>query len=114
MVRAVSLSHQVVGSKQPLRRFCGGKVCLGLSILQTPLMWEPSALGLPLFFCCSNHLVLFFSPFNLPSRKMLTSNVRDDQGLENFKKPNKEVRSFFSFRAAGPLHVSLQWLTMVS
>lgn len=30
------------------------------------------------------------SPFNLPSRKMLTSNVRDDQGLEKFKKPNKE------------------------
>jgi len=25
VVRAVSLSHQVVGSKQPLRRFCGGK-----------------------------------------------------------------------------------------
>ena len=24
MVRAVSLSHQVVGSKQPLRRFAGG------------------------------------------------------------------------------------------
>jgi len=30
------------------------------------------------------------SPFNLPSRKTLTSNVRDDQGLEKFKKPNKE------------------------
>jgi len=46
VVRAVSLSHQVVGSKQPLRRFCGGKACLGLSLPQTPLMWEPSALGL--------------------------------------------------------------------
>ena len=28
MVRAVSLSHQVVGSKQPLRRFCGGRLAL--------------------------------------------------------------------------------------
>ena len=50
VVRAVSLSHQVVGSKQPLRRFCGGKACLGLSLPQTPLMWEPPALGLP-FLC---------------------------------------------------------------
>ena len=32
VVRAVSLSHQVMGSKQPLRRFCGGKACLGLSL----------------------------------------------------------------------------------
>jgi len=47
VVRTVSLSHQVAGSKQPLRRFCGGKVCLGFSLPQTPLMWEPSALGLP-------------------------------------------------------------------
>ncbi|XP_066352764.1 uncharacterized protein [Miscanthus floridulus] len=43
VVRAVSLSHQVVGSKQPLRRFFGGKACLGLSLPQTPLMWEPPA-----------------------------------------------------------------------
>ena len=49
VVRAVSLSHQVVGSKQPLRRFCWGKACLGLSLPQTPLMWEPPALGLPFF-----------------------------------------------------------------
>ena len=43
-------SHQVVGSKQPLHRFCGGKACLGLSLPQTPLMWEPPTLGLPFFF----------------------------------------------------------------
>ncbi|CAL4908283.1 unnamed protein product [Urochloa decumbens] len=30
------------------------------------------------------------SPFNLLPRKMLTSNVRDNRGLENFRKPNKE------------------------
>ena len=36
VVRAVSLSHQVVGSKQPPRRFCGGKACLGFSLPQTP------------------------------------------------------------------------------
>ncbi|XP_066308608.1 uncharacterized protein [Miscanthus floridulus] len=46
LVRAVSLSHQVTGSKQPLSRFCGGKACLGFSLPQTPLMWEPPALGL--------------------------------------------------------------------
>jgi len=38
VVRAVSLSHQVTGSKQPLRRFCGGETCLGFSLPQTPLM----------------------------------------------------------------------------
>ena len=48
--RAVSLSHQVAGSKQPLRRFCGGKACLSFSLPQTPLMWEPPALGLPLYW----------------------------------------------------------------
>ena len=53
MVRVVSLSHQIVGSKQPLRRFCEGKACLGLSLPQTPLMWEPPALGLP--FLCWTH-----------------------------------------------------------
>ena len=47
VARAVPLSHQVVGSKQPLRRFCGEKACLGFSLSQTPLMWEPPALGLP-------------------------------------------------------------------
>ncbi|CAL4893642.1 unnamed protein product [Urochloa decumbens] len=30
------------------------------------------------------------SPLNLPPRKMLTSNVKDGRGLENFRKPNKE------------------------
>ncbi|CAN6337564.1 unnamed protein product [Urochloa humidicola] len=30
------------------------------------------------------------SPFNPPPRKMLTSNVRDDRGLENFRKPTEE------------------------
>ena len=47
VVRAVSLSHQVVGSKQHLCRFAGGKACLGFSLHQTPLMWEPPALSLP-------------------------------------------------------------------
>ena len=47
VVRAVLLSHQVVGSKQPLRRFCGGNTCLGFFLPQTSLMWEPPALDLP-------------------------------------------------------------------
>ena len=29
-------------------QICGGKACLGFSLSQTPLMWEPPALGLPL------------------------------------------------------------------
>jgi len=29
-------------------QICGGKACLGFSLPQTPLMWEPPALGLPL------------------------------------------------------------------
>ena len=28
-------------------QICGGKACLGFSLPQTPLMWEPPALGLP-------------------------------------------------------------------
>jgi hypothetical protein len=44
-VRAVSLSHQVVGLKQ-LLRICRGEACLGLSLPQTQLMWEPLAWGL--------------------------------------------------------------------
>ena len=55
VVRVVSLSHQVIGSKQPLRRFCGGKACLGLSLPHTPLMWEPPALSLP-FYAFSQYL----------------------------------------------------------
>ena len=31
------------------RRFCGGKACLGFSLPQTRLMWEPPELGLPFF-----------------------------------------------------------------
>ena len=53
VVRAVSLSHLVEGSKQPLRRFCGEKACLGFSLPQTPLMWKPPALGLPTLFIYS-------------------------------------------------------------
>jgi len=29
-------------------QICGGKACLGFSLLQTLLMWEPLSLGLPL------------------------------------------------------------------
>ena len=50
-----ALSHQVVGSKQPLRIFCGGRACLGLSLPQTPLMWEPPALGLPCMVIVEKH-----------------------------------------------------------
>jgi hypothetical protein len=32
-----------------VHRFCGGKTCLGFFLPQTPLMWEPPALGLSLF-----------------------------------------------------------------
>jgi hypothetical protein len=49
VVRVVSLSHQVTGSKQT-HHIYGGKACIGLSLPQTvPLMWETLALGLPFF-----------------------------------------------------------------
>jgi hypothetical protein len=64
-VRAVSLSHQVVGSKQP---FCNwGVACLVLSLPQTPLLWK--ALSLP--FLCHIKQTLNFNlegstrPFNI-------------------------------------------------
>ena len=40
------------GFEQPLRGFCGGKACLGFSLPQTPLMWEPLELGLPFLLYC--------------------------------------------------------------
>jgi hypothetical protein len=46
MVRAVLLSHQVMGLKQHFH-ICGRKACFGLSLPQASLMWEPLALGLP-------------------------------------------------------------------
>jgi hypothetical protein len=69
VVRAVSLSHQVVGSKQHLRRFCGGKACLGLSLPQTPLTWEPPALGLPFPSCWCSHW--FHLQYTVPTAKWL-------------------------------------------
>jgi hypothetical protein len=38
VVRDASLSHQVAGSKQPLR-ISRGKACLSLSLPQALLMW---------------------------------------------------------------------------
>ncbi|XP_066314058.1 isoflavone reductase homolog IRL-like isoform X1 [Miscanthus floridulus] len=54
VVRAVSLSHQVMGSKQPLRRFAG-EGFLRFSLPQTPLISEPPALGLPPLGDVSDH-----------------------------------------------------------
>lgn len=48
MLRAVSQSHQFADSKQPLR-ICGEKGCLGLSLPETPLMWESLSTGSALF-----------------------------------------------------------------
>jgi hypothetical protein len=74
MVRVVSLSHQVMSSKQPLR-ICKEKNCLGLSLFETSLIWKPAsvALGLPLFsstkafreviyFSLRGYLTQFFFP----------------------------------------------------
>ena len=71
-----------MGSKQPLRRFCGGKACLGLSLPQTPLMWEPPALGLPFFL-----YIYSFSP-----SAFFFSNYAGDRAARHFIK--KEVNKY--------------------
>jgi hypothetical protein len=48
LVSASSPSHQVLGSKPSLCRISAGvRLCFGYSLPQTPLVWEPLALGLP-------------------------------------------------------------------
>jgi hypothetical protein len=49
LVSASSPSHQVLGSKPSLCKISAGvRLCFGYSFPQTPLVWEPLALGLPL------------------------------------------------------------------
>jgi hypothetical protein len=51
LVSASSPSHQVLGSKPSLCRTSAGvRLCFGYFFPQTPLVWEPLALGLPFFF----------------------------------------------------------------
>jgi hypothetical protein len=48
LVSASSPSHQVLGSKPSLCRISAGvRLCFGYSLPQTPLVWEPLALGSP-------------------------------------------------------------------
>jgi hypothetical protein len=50
LVSASSPSHQVLGSKPSLCRISAEvRLCFGYSLPQTPLVWEPLALGLPFF-----------------------------------------------------------------
>jgi hypothetical protein len=50
LVSASSPSHQVLGSKPSLCRISAGvRLYFGYSLPQTPLVWEPLALGLPFF-----------------------------------------------------------------
>jgi hypothetical protein len=50
LVSASSPSHQVLGSKPSLCRiFARVRLCFGYFLTQTPLVWEPLALGLPFF-----------------------------------------------------------------
>jgi hypothetical protein len=51
LVSASSPSHQVLGSKPSLCRISAGvRLCFGYSFPQTPLVWEPLALGLPFIY----------------------------------------------------------------
>jgi hypothetical protein len=60
LVSASSPSHQVLGSKPSLCRISAGvRLCFGYSLPQTPLVWEPLALGLP-FKTMEVHLLVFF------------------------------------------------------
>jgi hypothetical protein len=53
VLRAVSLSHQAMDLKQPLR-ICGCRLTSVYSFLhQTLLMWKPRVLGLSCFFVLS-------------------------------------------------------------
>jgi hypothetical protein len=66
LVSASLLSHQVLGSKPSLCRISAGvRLCFGYSLPQTPLVWEPLALGLPFLTkditnlskqCCKHYL----------------------------------------------------------
>jgi hypothetical protein len=48
LVSASSPSHQVLGSTPSLCRISARvRLCFGYSLPQTPLVWEPLALGLP-------------------------------------------------------------------
>jgi hypothetical protein len=52
LVSASSPSHQFLGSKPSLCRISAGvRLCFGYSLPQTPLVWEPLALGLPFTVC---------------------------------------------------------------
>jgi hypothetical protein len=71
LVSASSPSHQVLGSKPSLCRISVGvRLCFGYSFPQTPLVWEPLALGLPFLI----HLNSFASPFHA---SILISTVRE-------------------------------------
>jgi hypothetical protein len=55
LVSASSPSHQVLGSKPSLYRISAGvRLYFGYSLPQTPLVWEPLALGLPYLYCWIN------------------------------------------------------------
>jgi hypothetical protein len=62
LVSASSPSHQVLGSKPSVCRISAGvRLCFGYSLPQTPLVWEPLALGLP-FIEVAHPLVLGKAP----------------------------------------------------
>jgi hypothetical protein len=69
LVSASSSSHQVLGSKPSLYIISAGvRLCFGYSLLQTPLVWDPLALGLPfLWKLCQIHC-WFFSCFSCNTR----------------------------------------------
>jgi hypothetical protein len=63
LVSASSPSHQVLGSKLSLCRISAGvRFYFGYSLPQTPLVWEPLALGLSFFFLRSCNM-LFIEMF---------------------------------------------------
>jgi hypothetical protein len=62
VVRVVSLSHQTIGSKQPLR-ICGEGLFWCISFYHIPLMWEPPTLDVSIFLCLYHwHSNLNLSP----------------------------------------------------
>jgi hypothetical protein len=87
LVSASSPSHQVLGSKPSLCRISAGvRLCFGYFLPQTPLVWEPLALGLPLFF--TMRLTSYESTFKYESNctESICYNLQNLISLSKIKK----------------------------
>jgi hypothetical protein len=72
-----------LGSKPSLCRISTGvRLCFGYSLLRTPLMWEPLALGLPLFLRMK---IVHYLGFTVYKIYKIYNLIYDDHDLCNYK-----------------------------